>query len=186
MVFSFWSAVKSIPFVRETIDAIAVKSDTITNSGSPLQAAFDTVLGSSLSNQVFYILMWGLVGILVYFAVIIISQGNQQIFEALSPKGNKGRANGALWHELISRLVFRAFILVIWTMFFFISVGFLVPVSVSSVQAASDFNSLEDVQFMLYAFTILFATFHLHVIFLRLFVIRVRVFGQADEAILYE
>jgi hypothetical protein len=186
ILISFWGAVKNVPIVKETIDLISSRSDIIKESSSSFDAVIDTIFASSVANQMFYMMLWGLVGVLVYFAVIFIGKGNKDLMDILTPKGSKGVKNSRLWVELVSRLFFRIFVLILWVMFAITSAVFLVPLGVSSVQAASDFNALEDIQFLLYAFIILFSTFHLHAVFLRLFVIKVRVFGQADEAILHD
>lgn len=83
--------------------------------------------------------------------------------------------------EAFRRLGVQGLIFILWTLYAWVFFKFVfVYVLAASATGASDLPRFEGVGFIIAAVLILICALHMHVVFLRLLILRPRVFGAAD------
>ena len=138
-----------------------------------------TILGNNILNQVLFFGMWVLVGIAVYVVLIILGH---EFSELHHMQQDFGYANARLsqvmaYHGL--RLFIRSIVLAGWGLYWLFFVRIFVPFSLLCAHIGS--GQLGTVTGWLYAvagFLVLVVTLHLHLVFMRLLLLRTRLFDE--------
>jgi hypothetical protein len=84
--------------------------------------------------------------------------------------------------ELEQRVMIRLLVAVAWTAYLFIYIKVILPFCILASEVGFDQKSMlsEAIGYLLFAFVLLFLASHLQVIIMRLFLLKVRVFGNPD------
>lgn len=183
---AIWERLQSVPFLSQALQQIQDQVSKIVESESLQKDSLGVVIDSQLLNSVIYVLLWVFLGVLVYFVIAIFMVGFDDIKLTIRATSTDIKKKNALVNEFVIRSVFRIFILIIWLIFTIISFQILLPVAVSSAQVGSNFTGFESLHYFLFTVLLVVFSIHLHVVFMRLCLLKLRVFNQADDIILHE
>lgn len=128
-------------------------------------------------NQYFYIIAAGLVAVLAGWAAFTLVRAIHRGVLTAEMLENANERVSTLEHIAV-----RVFIAIMWFLFGFVTLGSLLPLGIlmSRIGAESIFTA-SGIFLNLGAILLLALVFHIHIVFLRLFLLRPRVFGGKND-----
>lgn len=183
---SLWSVAKNAPFVRDYLGDASLQSTAITNASGSISALTDSIFSSSIFNQLTYVSLWALVGVLCYFMIAFLSVGASDIRTALSvSKSSKYNRNGLQsLRDLSVAFAFRFFMTILFIFSIIVLLQFIVPVASLTIKAGADFENFGSLAYIAAGAFLCGLYLHIQLIILRLLFLRVRLFNNVDELIL--
>lgn len=140
----------------------------------------DSILGNSFISNLPLFIFWGLVGLVVYLFAANIMTALRNTAELKNELDYVHADRGQLLWQSVRHLLVRLVVLVVWVgyiMFFFQRV---LPYCVTaSVVGSAQLNTTQDSLYILLSITVTAAALHIHVVLLRLLLLRPRIFSQA-------
>lgn len=183
---NIWVTLKNNSFIQQISEVLKERKELLESSDTVTAIFSGDILDSKLLNEVFYILSWAFVGILVYFCYLILTKGFDEFMRMISVRNIVSRNKSKYAHDYVSRIFFRLFMLIILMFYLTMFLQVFLPVSISCIIAGSEFSSLDDFKYLFLGLVLLILTTHLFTILIRLLFMRIRVFGGIDDVILSE
>ncbi len=154
--------------------------EVVRHSKNTVSALNNAIFGNPLLNKVLYFAFWMAVGLLVYFLLYMIIKSLSNAAEDIEATTYKNARLDDVLNSLLTRLAVRLLALLVWIMyaFFFVKVV-LVYCTLWTRLAMSGFPRMSGWLYSLLALSILTIGFHLHVIFLRLIALKVRLIDNS-------
>lgn len=185
-VTNIWPTLKNYSVIQQVSEVLKERRELLESSDIISAIFTGNVLDSKFLNEVFYILSWAFVGILMYFCFLIFTKGFDEFIRMISIRNIVSKNKSKYAQDYISRIFFRIFIFIILMFYLTMFFQVLLPVSISSILAGSSFSSLDDFKYLVIGLVLLLLTTHLFTILIRLLFMRVRVFGGIDDVVLNE
>lgn len=137
------------------------------------------IFGNSILNNVLFFVFWICLGLMSYFVVSFIGQSYETITKHVEKMKYVNAQPKKAVHSLVQRLAVKSVVLIVWLLYCFLFLRFFVPFSILSTRVGlSELPSGQGVLFLIVAYLVLLVCIHLHAILLRLFMLRLRVFGD--------
>ena len=140
----------------------------------------NTLLGNSFVGNLPLLVFWGLVGLVVYmFAANLVSTARHAA--ELKKELNYVHANrhSILWRP-VELLSVRLVVLGVWALYIMVFFQQILPYCVAaSIVGAGQFNAVYDSLYALTAVVIMIVALHLHVVLLRMLLLKPRLFSRA-------
>jgi len=157
-------------------------SELIRSSQSTLSAFNNTVFGNPTLNKILYFAMWMLIGLITYMLLYGLSRGAQSAAEDVEEAGYANTNKKALLRNIGRRLALRLIVFIAWWVYIIFFVKILLPFSILAARiGAGNLPTLGGWLYGLLGLAVLAISLHIHVIFVRLLVLRVRLFNAEDE-----
>src|SRR5688572_18131033 len=179
---------KSYPFIRDYSYSLELIRSSVSSEDSAWSAVKGTVFSSPVINQAIFIGFWSLVGFISYSICFGLYYWFKDTKEQLRIHSFDSKASTDKTRKvlgLVNKVFLRLVITVAWIIYSVIYAQFIVPVSTIGFSTVESNGWTAGWFHILLGFILLLVTTHLHVIFLRLLMLRPRVFG-GEEAILLE
>ncbi|MGH7249945.1 MAG: hypothetical protein ACREGC_03140, partial [Minisyncoccia bacterium] len=156
-------------------------AELISQSRGSFDAITSTIFGNPLLNKILYFAFWMIVGLLVYFMLYVIIKGAATAAEDIEEAKYKNAQPNKLVQGIITRLAVRAILVVAWMIYCVLFIKTLLPFSVLSMKiGVVNFTSPDGWFYTIIALFVLVTSLHLHVIFMRLITLKVRLIDSAD------
>ena len=157
------------------------KGNTSPSLSTGSLAVSNNFSSNQLINDIPLFVLWGCVGLLVYSLIISTANTLGGAGELMAELNFTHVKRWRLLGQELGRLLIRVIVLVGWVLFTEITVHTILPYVIALTQFASSavgvMNTVLDAAL---AFVVLTACLHLHVILLRLLMLKPRLFGQTD------
>lgn len=149
--------------------------------GGVSSSTYDSIT-TNISNNSFFnalplMLVWAAVGFVVYFFALALVRSISQAVELRDQLAYVHVSRQDRLREALKNLGLRVLVVIAWFLFFQITVHVLIPYALAASNIAARSLSLQSIGYGLLSIVIIYATVWIHAIFLRLFMLRVRVFG---------
>lgn len=176
---SGWAYVTHSPMFYDYFFGPTGVATTIDETSLQTQEAFSSLVSQSWVYNLVILVGAVLVGLAVYAFLQTIAKVMFTVSETIEEvQGGDSMTKHSVEKELAIRLAVRVVVAVIWIVHIYLTLTVALPFCVSLVKTGvSLFPSVEGVVYMTLAFAVFFAVMHLHVILLRLLLLRPRVFG---------
>lgn len=138
-----------------------------------------TILGNTLLNQVLFFGMWVLVGVAVYVVLIVVGHEFSELHHVQQDFSfaNARLSQVMAYHGL--RLFIRSIVLAGWGLYWLFFVRIFVPFSLLCAHIGSgQLGTTTGWLYTITGFAVLVVTLHLHLVFLRLLLLRTRLFDE--------
>lgn len=158
-------------------------AELIQQSKGTISVFSNTVLGNPILNKVLYFVFWMLVGLLVYVVMSIVIRGASAAAEEVQESTYKNSIGSERLKELGLRTAVRAIAALAWVMYWIIFVQIITPFAVLCAKIGTgQFPDFTGWLYGVLGLTVLTLSIHLHLSFIRLIALRVRLLGAtADE-----
>ena len=183
VIVSNWSGViKNLLFYDYFFgnDGLVTTLQNTKGSGSAISQA---LASKSLGHNAAIVFGTIAAGIAAYFAIRLIIQLIGSIMMTLKEiHAVDTPAKHIIEHELEQRVLVRTLVALVWAAYLFIYIKVILPFCIlaSEVGFSQKSKLSEAIGYILFAFVLLFLASHLQVIMMRLFLLKVRVFGHPD------
>jgi len=155
----------------------------IQSANSSLSAITNTVFGNPTLNKVLFFGFWMVVGLCIYVILSTFIKGYEDISDLVHEWGYVHVLRERLAENLLTRIAARLVIVLVGAFFIFFFLRLLLPLSrLCTIVAGGQITSVNGILYALLAFSLLWLSLHIQVILLRLFFLRVRLWGTADPA----
>jgi len=156
------------------------------DSTSTLGAVFDTVSAQPLTYNIVVLVGALIVGFLVYGVLQVMSHGLASVVSTLLnfrfARSTDTKIKMEL--ELGSRIGIRIATAIIWVFYWLFSAKFILPFCVLAGRVGvGELDTAEGWFYCLLSYVLLVLSLHLHIILIRLFALRPRIFGGNDVMI---
>jgi hypothetical protein len=156
-------------------------ADLIQTSRDTITALTNTVFGNPVLNKVLFFMFWMVIGLVVYLIVSGLGSGINEADKALHELQYANMRRLQLQESFMLRAMLRAITAMVWFAYSILFIKFFLPFSVLSTRVGlNQLNSVTGWGLLLAAFVTLTTSLHLHIVLLRLFCLRPRVFGGWD------
>ncbi|HUS26099.1 MAG TPA: hypothetical protein VMY99_02005 [Nevskiaceae bacterium] len=156
-------------------------ADVLQSAPDGFSAFFDVLFAKTFIYNIIIFIVALLVGLLAYVALVGFERGLAGITGSLSDAKNAARMQGRQAKvEAGARLGARFVTLVGWAVYWVVFLKVAVPFCVLAFRTGIDDLGHIGWGYTLLAFGLLWFCLHLHVVFIRLFLLRPRVFGGED------
>jgi hypothetical protein len=150
-------------------------AELISQSKGSLDTFSNTVFGNPILNKLLYFAFWMLIGLVVYFILYFIIRGASNTVENIEEAQYKSSRANDMLESTSFRLAVRLAFIGVWVGYCVVFLKLLLPFSVLSTRIAiSDFPDPTGLLYGVLGVTVLLLSLHLHVVFLRLIALRVR------------
>lgn len=183
-VTNIWPTLKNYSVIQQVSEVIKERKELLESSDIISTIFTGNILDSKVLNEVFYVLSWAFVGILMYFCFLILTKSFDEFMRMISIRNIISKNKSKYAHDYVSRIFFRIFVFIILLFYLTMFLQVLLPISISSILAGSGFSSLDDIKYLMIGLVLLILTTHLFTILIRILFMRVRVFGGVDDVIL--
>lgn len=183
MIVSNWSSVLTqIPFYDYFFgkDGLVTSLQQSRGGGSAISHA---LASKTLQHNVLIGLGAVAAGVALYVVVRVLIK----LISSISMTVGEMRAvdtpaKRVIEREMVRRLGVRALVVFVWALYAFVFVKVILPFCILASEVGLDQTSRPSmaVAYLLFAFALLFTSLHLHVIAMRLLLLKVRVFGNPD------
>jgi hypothetical protein len=154
---------------------------TIESVYPPISAFYQTVFGDPVLNRMLFFIFWVLVGLVALVMVTGIGRGIGQVNRQLHELQYANLRKTQLEESLMQRALLRTIAALFWFGYGVLFLKFFLPFSILAARIGfTEIRSLTGILYLTLGFVILSASLHLHIVFLRLFLLRPRVFGGWD------
>jgi len=182
VVVTLWTTASESVIIKQTVDLLFEKSRDI-DSLNGTKEVFTSIFSSQIFNRLFFVLAWAIVGILVYIAVLIALKVFEPVKDILSVGSQVNRYRTSIVLQRLNLIVYRILLSVILAAYIAVLFLILVPIAISNINFASSFEPVSSTISMAAALFILFSSFHIVTILIRMFARRIRVFGGSDYSL---
>lgn len=149
----------------------------IQTAKTTLQTLNDTILGNTALNQLMFLLLWALIGLAVYVIIVGINRQVADISEDLDELGGNNTHAGEIRKEIIGKFILRCIFAGLWGIFILVSLKIYLPFSFLCAHiGGASLNTLNGWLFILAGAATMILTLHLHIVFVRLILLRTRIF----------
>lgn len=183
MIVSNWSSVLTqVPFYDYFFGNEGLVTALQSSRGS------GPVIGQALASKTMqHTMLIALGAALAGVALYVLVRALIRLIGSVSMTVNEMRAvdtpaKRAIEHEMVRRLGVRLLVLLVWTLYTFVFIKVVLPFCILASEVGLDQTSRPTMAmaYLLFAFALLFVSLHLHVIAMRLLLLKVRVFGSPD------
>lgn len=133
---------------------------------------------SSFIGSLPLLITWACIGLMVYFFAVAIAKSFGQAVALKEQMNYVNASKSSIRKEALTSLGIRLLATVGWFLFIQLSIKVLVPYSLAAASAAATGFSVQAVGYAVLAVIVLYATVVVHAIFLRLVVLKPRLFGS--------
>lgn len=157
-------------------------SELIGQSKGIFDTFSNTLFGNPTLNKLLYFAFWMLVGLIVYFILYFLVKGASSTVENIEESQYKSSRVNDVLQSVGFRLAVRVGFLVVWMGYWIVFVKLILPFSVMATRVG--IANLPEVQSLLYfvlGLIVLILGLHLHVVFMRLIMLRVRLTGSSES-----
>lgn len=174
---SLWDFLRSVPFLHDYFFALRRNGEMIAERPDASSGFSKAVLASPLVNNLLLIAFWAVVGIASYLILSAFINASKDASRELQATRyiDRKRLAGVSFGSYLQRVMLRVLIAVSWLVYAVIFISFLAPVAMTNIRYAVSLGLLENWLAFLSGFVVLLLGLHLHVVFLRLFLLRSRV-----------
>lgn len=146
-------------------------------SNSTYDSITTNISNNSFLNALPLLLVWAAVGLVVYYFALAFVRSIGRAVELRDELDYVNVSREDRLRQALKNLILRALVLIAWFMFFQITLHVLVPYALAAANIAARSLSLQSAAYGLLSIVIIYVTIWAHAIFLRLFMLRTRVFG---------
>lgn len=171
-------------FLYEYLFGANSSAELVSSSKGVLTTINDAVLGNSALNKILFFAFWMLVGLVVYIAIYAMSRSATTAAEDIKESLYTNIRHDDAVKSIAVRTAVRASVIILWIMYSVAFVKKLAPFCIELArQGGSSLTLLSGWLYVLSGLLVLSVCLHVHVIFLRFTMLRVRVFdsGAAVE-----
>ncbi|CAN5140047.1 hypothetical protein BH09PAT3_BH09PAT3_0500 [soil metagenome] len=155
-----------------------VKANTPTNSSAAsYQSVADNIANNNFLAAAPLLIVWACVGLVVYFFAMSIARSFGEAFQLHDQLEYVHSSRSDLIKEALLHLVIRALAVLGWFLFIKLSLSILVPYALAAANIASQSLSLSNIGYALLAVIVLYVDICIHAVFLRLIVLKPRLFN---------
>ena len=176
---TIWTGINDSAIVKQSLELFSNRVNDVGTLQST-QAVFSNVIDSELVTELFYVLLWALVGVLAYFGFLIIGKMSEPLKDIINIHSQVKRYRKTVIIDNSIKIAFRLLIGIILIFYMVILFQIIIPVAIGSLEYASVFNTFGRYLALAQALFLLLLSFHFIVLLLRLFAMRLRVFGGSD------
>lgn len=152
-------------------------------SRSTIVSFSNTVFGNPTLNKILYFAFWMLIGLLVYFLLYIVIKGTSSAVEEIEESKYTNASTKELTNQIIYRLLIRVVLIVSWIIYWILFIKSVLPFCVTATRVgAANLPSWNGISYMLLAGLLFALSLHVHIIFMRLISLRVRLLNSSDVA----
>jgi hypothetical protein len=144
-------------------------------------ALTDTVFGNVTLNKILFFCFWMLVGLVVYVILSAFIKGYEEISDVIKEFGYIHALRQQLAESIFLRLAIKGVVAIIGLFFMLVFLQFLLPLSrLCTIVAGGQLLSANGFLYAIVSFGLLWLSIHIQVVLVRLFFLRVRLWGTAD------
>jgi hypothetical protein len=181
LVFASWSYSVGSGAVYDFLFGPNSSGELIQTSRSTISAFGDTVFGNPTLNKILYLAFWMFVGLIVYLILFVIIKGTSSAAEEVQETGYANVNRTGQLKMFGVRAGIRLLVAVAWFVYSIFFIKILLPFSVLSARVgAGQLPQLSGWLYGIMGLLVLAVSLHIHVIFLRLVLLRVRVSGSVE------
>jgi len=156
-------------------------AELIRQSKGTVEALSNTVFGNPVLNKILYFAFWMIVGLLVYFLLFVVIKGTSTAVADIEEATYKNASFSEKLQNIITKLTIRLILIIAWITYWIFFIKTLVPFSVLYTHVGiNDFPRLNGWLYTTLGVLVIIASLHVHLIFMRLIALRVRLFGTED------
>lgn len=142
----------------------------------------ERALNNPAVNRFVFFSFWFFTGLVAYLIITSVASGLGAANALREEKGLVNSRNSILFHELVSRIIVRLAVLLIWFVYAVFFLKLFLPFSVLCFKIATNGAlGVENVGIGLLGTIVLIITLHIHVILLRGLLLKPRVLGGSDD-----
>ncbi len=158
-------------------------AELIRGASNSVDAFSNTVFGNPTLNKILFFCFWMIVGLVVYMILYAIFKGTSEAAEDFQEtKYMNGRAQELL-RTIGTRLAIRSAVLALWVIYWVFFIKILLPFSILCAHiGAGAFPDVSGWGYGGLGLIVLTASIHLHLVFLRLFALKVRLIDNSQSA----
>ncbi len=157
-------------------------AELIRQSRGTAGAFGDTVFGNQTLTKILYFAFWMIVGLVVYIILHAVIKGAAVAAEDIQESTYKNVRIREMLTNIGTRLAVRLAVLIAWIIYWAFFIKTLLPLSILLARSgASNLPSPTGWLYGLSGLAILVLCVHIHLIFLRLIMLRARLFESEEE-----
>lgn len=158
-----------------------IRAQQINAQFSNDDAEFNGLEGNTFMDIAPLLVMWGVIGIVIYFFAVAIVQSLQHAAEFKTELGYVNASRDEMFRTALLHLGIRIVVAGLWLLFILLFFNQIVPYAVNSVLAASAIGllSLEGLLYLLLATVSIIVGMYIYTILLRLLFLKPRIFSKA-------
>lgn len=142
----------------------------------------ERALNNPVVNRVVFFSFWFFTGLVAYLIITSVASGVGAANALREEKGLVNSRKNILFQELITRIIVRLAVLLIWFVYAVFFLKLFLPFSVLCFKIATNGAwSMENIGIGLLGTIVLIITLHIHVILLRGLLLKPRIFGGSDD-----
>lgn len=151
----------------------------IQTAQTTLQSINDAVLGNTVLNQLMFLVLWALIGLAVYVIIVGINRQVADIGQDLDDIGESNTLAKEIRKEIISKILLRLIFGSLWGIYLIVSIRIYFPFSFLCARVGgASLTTVNGWLFLGAAAATMFLTLHLHIVFIRLILLRTRIFDS--------
>jgi len=158
-----------------------IRANQVNAQFSNDDAEFNGLEGNTIVDVLPLLVMWGVIGIVIYFFAVAIVQSLQRAAEFKSELGYVNASRDDMFRMAIFHLAIRIVVAGLWLIFILLFFNQIVPYAVNSVLAASAVGlvNLEGLLYLSLATVSIIVGMYIYTILLRLLFLKPRIFSKA-------
>jgi hypothetical protein len=155
-----------------------VQTSQAAASPSNYQGVADNLANNSFLGALPLLVTWAVAGLVVYFLASAIFKAISQTFALREQMEYVHASKEGIKKDAITHLVIRLTALVLWFLFIKLTLSVIVPYALAASYATAHDLSLQGVLDVVLALAVIYGATLVHAIFLRLVVLKPRLFGN--------
>jgi hypothetical protein len=173
--------VKSTVLYKEYMTGFSSPARIISSSQSGISALTHTIFSNKQVNQLLFVLFWAAIGLIAYLVLTPFLSGVKNTVDTVDELRYVNSRKSQVLNTYSSRILLRLVIGFFWGVFMLATVKFIIPFCALCIQAGGDLVQIVSYAYLFTALITLLATCHVHVLFSRLFMLKVRVYGGEED-----
>jgi len=153
--------------------------ELIRTSKSSISAFTNTIFDNSILNKVLYFAFWMLVGLVVYIVLYLLIKGTSSAIEDAREATYANIGKDEVARSFGLRAGLHLLVLAGWAIYWVVFARIVFPFSILATHSGlSELPHMTGWLFSLLGLAVLTLSLHIHVVFLRLLVLRVRLYDS--------
>jgi hypothetical protein len=175
--------VKSTTLYQEYMNGFNSPAYIIGSSKNGITALTSTIFANKQVNELLFVLFWAIIGLFIYLILTPILTGVKNTVDTVDELTYVNSQKSQVINTFTYRLLLRITIFILWVVLIFVTAKFIIPFCALCIQAGGFLSQITSYSYLATAFIILAATWHVHVIFLRLLLLHVRIYGGEEDVL---
>lgn len=182
-----WSYITTMPFVQDYLFGKNGASTILTKTPDLLSASRSVLFSQPASYNAFIFIGAAIIGTVVFIVLQLFTRAATDVSDIFKQIHQaQGETKKELEQEIELRIGFRAAMVLLWIGYIIIFVKLLLPYIILIEQfGVTNFATATGWGYGLLGFGLLAASLHVHIIFMRLMLLRPRVFGGQNLLVNY-